>query len=67
MFPNVHLTHYFIDCEALMVKIIPIGLKSILDPVVKLVNFIKHKVLKTRILKHMCLEVGSKNDILISL
>ncbi|KAL4104841.1 hypothetical protein QTP88_020117 [Uroleucon formosanum] len=64
-FPNVGSTHCFIHREALMVKTIPAELKSVLNLVVNMVNFVKSRALKTRLLKEMCHEAGSKHDTLV--
>jgi hypothetical protein len=53
-FPNIISTHCFIHREALMIKSIPDELKNVLDLVIKIVNYIKSRALKTRILKKMC-------------
>lgn len=59
------MLHFFINREVLMVKIVPIKLKNFLDVVMYLVNFIKSKALKTKLLEHMCLEAGIKHDTLV--
>lgn len=64
-FSNMGSTHCFIHREALMVKTIPAELKSVLDLVVNMVNFVKSRALKTRLLKEMCHEAGSKHDTLV--
>lgn len=64
-FPNVGSTHCFIHREALMVKTFPTELKSVLNLVVNMVNFVKSRALKTRLLKEMCHEAGSKHDTLV--
>jgi hypothetical protein len=64
-FPNVGLTHCFIHREALVAKTIPAELKSVLDSVVKVVNYVKSRALKTRLLKQICQEAGSRHDTLV--
>lgn len=64
-FPNVGSTHCFIHREVLMVKTVPTELKSVLDVVTNMVNFVKSRALKTRLLKQMCLEAGTKHDTLV--
>jgi hypothetical protein len=59
-FPRVGSTHCFIYPEALMAKTIPPELKSVLDSVVKMVNFVK-----SRLLRQMCHEAGSRHDTLV--
>lgn len=50
-----------------MVKIISIELKSFLDVGVHvyMVNFIKSRAFKTKLLKHVCLEEDIKYDTLV--
>ncbi|XP_025413407.1 zinc finger BED domain-containing protein 5-like [Sipha flava] len=64
-FPNIISTHCFIHREALMIKSIPDKLKNVLDLVIKMVNYIKSRALKTRILKKMCEEAGSRYEVLV--
>lgn len=61
-FPNIISTHFFIHDEALMVKSISDELKNVLDLVIKMVNDIKSRALKTRILKKIC--DGSRYEVL---
>jgi hypothetical protein len=53
-FLNVGSTHCFIHREALVAKTIPAELKSVLDSVVKMVNYVKSRALTTRLLKQIC-------------
>jgi hypothetical protein len=64
-FPNVGSTHCFIHREALVAKTIPAELKSVLDSVVKMVNYVKSRALKIRLLKQTCQEAGSRHDTLV--
>jgi len=64
-FLNIVSTHCFIDREALMMKTIPDELKNIFDLVIKMVNYIKSKALKTRILKKICEETDSRYEVLV--
>lgn len=48
-----------------MVITIPAELKSVLNLIVNLVNFVKSRALKTRLLEEMCHEAGSKHDTLV--
>ncbi|CAI6345821.1 unnamed protein product [Macrosiphum euphorbiae] len=48
-----------------MVKTVPAELKSVLSLVVNMVNFVKSRALKTRLLKEMCHKAGSKYDTLV--
>jgi hypothetical protein len=64
-FPRVGSTHCFIYCEALMAKTISTELKNVLDSVVKIVNFVKSRALRTRLLRQMCHEAESRYDTLV--
>jgi len=44
---------------------IPAELKSVLNLVVNMVNFVKSRALKTRLLKSMCHEAEPKHDTLV--
>jgi len=46
-----------------MIKSILDELKNIIDLVNKMVNYIKSRALKTRILKKMCEEAGSRYEV----
>jgi hypothetical protein len=46
-------------------KTIPVELRSVLDSVVKIFNYVKSRALKTRLLKQMCQEVGCRHDTLV--
>jgi hypothetical protein len=48
-----------------MAKTIPTELKSVLDSVVKMVNFVKSRALTTRLLRQMCHEAASRHDTLV--
>jgi len=61
-FPNMGSTHCFIHHEALMVKTIPAELKSVLNLVLNMVNFVKWRALETRLLKEMCHGAGENNE-----
>lgn len=64
-FPSIGSTHCFIHREVLVTKTLPAELKDILDSVVKMVNYVKSRALKTRLLKQMCQEAGSRHDTLV--
>jgi hypothetical protein len=64
-FPRVGSMRCFINCEALMAKTIPTEVKNSLDSVVMMVNFVKSRALKTRLLRQMCHEAGSRHDTLV--
>jgi hypothetical protein len=51
--PSVTWHHCCINCEAKVPKKIPMSLKTVLDKVVKIVNFIKSKSLNSRIFEQL--------------
>lgn len=58
---SVITTHCFLHREALVTKTIGNDLKSVLEKVVKMVNFIKSQPLKTRLFAKLCEEVEAKH------
>ncbi|XP_068104034.1 SCAN domain-containing protein 3-like [Hyperolius riggenbachi] len=52
--PNVITTHCFLHREALVSKTVGPELKTVLDEVIKMVNYIKANPLKTRIFERLC-------------
>jgi hypothetical protein len=64
-FPNAGLTHCFIHREDLVAKTIPAELKGVLDSVAEMVNYVKSRALKTRLLKQTCQEAGFRHDTLV--
>jgi len=64
-FPHIVFSHCFLHREALVAKTIPEGLKNVMSSVVEMVNYIKSRALKTRVLKVMCQEAGALHDTLI--
>jgi hypothetical protein len=64
-FPNVGSTHCFLHREALVVKPIPAPPMSVMDSVVAMVNYIKTRAVKTRLLKVMCKEAGARHETLV--
>jgi hypothetical protein len=62
---RVGSTHCFIYREALMAKNIPTELESVFDSDVKTVNFVRSRAIKTRLLRQMCHEAGSRHDTLV--
>ncbi len=57
----MHWTHCSIHREALAVKKMPDNLKSVLDSVVKTVNFIKARQMNARLFCVLCEEMGSEH------
>lgn len=52
--PEVLILHCMIHREALAVKDLSQKLQSVLDDVIKIVNYVKSKALNTRVLSRMC-------------
>ena len=65
--PKAKGTHCFIHRYALSSKTLPTALKSILDLVVKVVNFIKAGSLHTRQFKELCKDMNAMHEILLFL
>ena len=63
--PDVILTHCFIHREALVAKTLPVDLVPVLDNVVRIVNFIKSRPLKSRIFASLCEEMGAEHKTLL--
>ena len=63
--PNLIITHCFLHREVLVSKTLGAVLKSVLDKVVSMVNFIKSRSLKTRLFKKLCETMESKHECLI--
>jgi hypothetical protein len=61
-FPNIGFNHCFLHREALVAKMIPAALRSVMDSVVAMVNYIKTRAVKTIILKVMCKEAGARHE-----
>lgn len=59
--PEIRWTHCSIHREALAVKKMPGGLKSVLDAAVKTVNFIKARPMNARLFRVLCEEMGSEH------
>lgn len=59
--PNVKWTHCSIHREALAVKQMPENLKTTLNEVVKVVNYIKARPLNSRIFTELCEHMGSEH------
>lgn len=63
--PNLISTHCFLHRESLISKTLPADLKSVLEQVVSVVNYIKSRPLKTRLFKQLCNSMESKYECLL--
>jgi len=62
---NIKTTHCFLHREALVAKTIGKELKTVLDDVVTMVNYIKSRPLKSRLFSQLCEAMDSKHTKLI--
>ena len=63
--PAVIHTHCFLHREALVAKTLPADLTSVLNAVVRMVNFVKTRPLKSRIFHALCEEMGAEYTALL--
>ncbi|XP_039272731.2 zinc finger BED domain-containing protein 5-like [Styela clava] len=63
--PDVIITHCFLHREALVGKTLPADLVPVMDDVVRMVNFVKSRPLKTRIFAALCEEMGAEHKALL--
>ncbi|KAI5152134.1 zinc finger BED domain-containing protein 5/7/8/9 [Enteropsectra breve] len=63
--PNIITTHCFLHRESLVAKTLPLALKSVLDQVVTMVNYIKSRPLKTRLFKNICSSMEAQYESLL--
>lgn len=47
------------------IKSISDELENVFDPVIKMVNYVQSRALKTRILEKMCEKAGSRSEVLV--
>jgi hypothetical protein len=59
MNPEMRFDHCFLHREAIAAKMLPVPLQSVLDEVVKIVNFVKSRPLNSRLFSVLCQEMGS--------
>ena len=62
---NIVSNHCTIHKYALACKTLPLELKSVLDSVVKAVNFIRGRVVNCRLFKAFCYDLGKKHQYLL--
>ena len=58
--PSVVSVHYFIHRFALAAKLLPFNLKTSLNLIVEMVNYIKTSGLNSRLFKVICEDIGSE-------
>ena len=63
--PNVVSSYCILHQHALASKTLPSCLKSVLEIVVKVVNFIRARALNHRVFKTMCQEINSEHIVLL--
>ncbi|KAL4104806.1 hypothetical protein QTP88_020082 [Uroleucon formosanum] len=63
--PDIIITHCFLHRHALASKTLPTNLKEIMTTAVKVVNFIRARVLHHRLFKVLCQEMGSEHEFLL--
>jgi hypothetical protein len=63
--PEIRLDHCFLHGEAIVAKMLPVPLRSVLDEAVKIVNFVKSRPLNSRLFAAPCQEMGSDHIFLL--
>jgi hypothetical protein len=63
--PEIRFDHFFLHQEAIVAKMLPVQLQSVLDEVVKIVNFVKSQPLNSHLFSALCQEMGSHHIYLL--
>ncbi|KAF2356765.1 hypothetical protein FHG87_012478, partial [Trinorchestia longiramus] len=63
--PEISVDHCIIHRYSLGSKSLPGNLKLVFEDVLKIVNFIKSRVVNSRIFKELCKEMGEKYEVLL--
>ena len=63
--PQAVGVHCMIHCQVLASKTLPKDLKTVMQSVVKVVNFIKSNALNSRLFAKLCQEMDSKHEVLL--
>jgi len=61
--PNVKCTHCMIHRQALASKTLPVSFATVLEQVIKFVNFIKGGALNLRLFKQLCIDMDANHNL----